>query len=109
MRGECCAGENVRHALRRGPCFDSSLPHNSGARCGDKKKSHDHPLGGLFFLAFEEKKKQWQGRVEAVIGEEYVLVQLFSWLDGSPTNLALVTLKETCLMIFSPDLPIRSN
>jgi hypothetical protein len=60
----------------------------------EKKKSHDHPLVGLFFLTFENDKKQWQGRVEAVIGEEYVLVQLFSWVDGSPTNMALVTFKD---------------
>lgn len=35
---------------------------------------------------------EWQGKIVGEIGTDYVLVQLFSWLDGSPTLKRLVPL-----------------
>jgi len=55
----------------------------------------EHPLLGLFFLTYAEGKMQWQGRVQGIIRDELLLVQLFSWMAGEPTNLCLVSIADT--------------
>lgn len=50
-------------------------------------------LVGKFFHSYVGKKINWQGHVLDYIDGMY-LVQLFSWLDGHPTNQILVDFKK---------------
>jgi hypothetical protein len=48
------------------------------------------PLEGKYFHSFKDGRLHWQGRVLHSMREGYYLVQLYSWLDGRPTNQQLV-------------------
>lgn len=43
----------------------------------------------LFFHTFEDGKLQYQAQVKELQPDGYVLAQMFSALDGEPTNLRL--------------------
>jgi hypothetical protein len=51
-------------------------------------------LVGMFFLTFQDNELGWQGMIEKEIGFGFYLCQLFSWLDGSPTDCVIVHLKD---------------
>jgi hypothetical protein len=48
-----------------------------------------HPLVGLYLHTFKTEKIHYQGMVYAVDGDN-CLVQLFSWMDGRPTNIEVM-------------------
>jgi len=55
-----------------------------------------HPLIGLYFLSFKaDGACHWQGQIKEVLKDDVLLVQLFSWLTGDPTNMALIPIAET--------------
>lgn len=45
-------------------------------------------LVGLFFLG--DPESGWQGTVVSKVDDDYYLVQLFSWMTGSPTCAQLI-------------------
>lgn len=49
---------------------------------------------GLWFHSVEEGAIKWQGQVLDAAGAHGYRLQLYSWLDGSPTNTKLVTHEE---------------
>lgn len=51
-------------------------------------------LIGLWGHTFKDGEIEWQFRVVRRIGFNQYLVQLFSWLDGAPTNLATLAEKD---------------
>jgi hypothetical protein len=57
-----------------------------------------HPAAGLWFhsvIAGDDRKREihWQGKILRVIDGQAVL-QLFSWLDGAPTEVEIVSWAE---------------
>ena len=57
-------------------------------------------LKGKFFHSFEEGRVAWQGCILGSPSPGYYLVQLFSWLDGRPTNQQIVPLREDDRLVF---------
>lgn len=51
-------------------------------------------LVGKWFLQFKGKDLGWQGEILAMPRAETYLVQLFSWLDGGPTDQVFVKLED---------------
>lgn len=59
----------------------------------------EHPLVERFFHYVVDGKIQNQGMITAVFDSTYehgslVLLQLFSWIDGSPTEMMLVRITD---------------
>lgn len=54
----------------------------------------EHPLLGMFALTFKDNKLRYQGRIVKV-GDGLVVLQLYSWLTGGPTNCEVVPVDET--------------
>lgn len=52
-------------------------------------------LAGKFFHTHKaDGKIEWQGRIVREQGDGHYLVQLYSWLDGRPTNQKLVSVTD---------------
>ena len=51
-------------------------------------------LKGKWFLSFRTGKVFWQGEVLGALSSDRYLVQLFSWLDGSPTDQVIASLEQ---------------
>lgn len=50
-------------------------------------------LAGRFFLSLDHKgEAEYQGVVVAMVGNDFALLTLFSWLDGSETETMLAPL-----------------
>jgi hypothetical protein len=54
-------------------------------------KTNNHPLAGLHFIAPE---KHWKGMVTGIIGDDFVLVDLYDWQKLEPLHSSLVSIKE---------------
>jgi len=56
---------------------------------------HKNPLVGKWFHSHNEKGEiQWQGQVLGVVSDNHFLVQLYSWLDGTSTDMKIVSLEK---------------
>jgi hypothetical protein len=57
---------------------------------GYKPRKEKEPLKGIYFHTVVNGVLIWQGFVRSHISDDRVALQLFSWLDGRPTNIELV-------------------
>jgi hypothetical protein len=51
-------------------------------------------LVGMWFVSREDNKKKWQGQIIDQVDKSSYLVQLYSWMTGSPTCCKLVHADE---------------
>ena len=59
-----------------------------------EKEMKRPPLVGKYFHSIKDGKVDWQGKVLSELPDHKYLVQLFSWLDGAPTNQEIVGLDD---------------
>ena len=63
-------------------------------------------LVGMYFISKKDGKDHWQGEIVDQINEGVYLVQLFDWVMGMPSNLALISIdnfvQEGCELYESP-------
>jgi hypothetical protein len=58
------------------------------------KPAHRHPLIGMFGHGIDEQQRfTWQFEITGVV-DGFASLQLFSWLDGRPTDVKLVAVAE---------------
>lgn len=60
----------------------------------EASQSNSGTLEGLWFHSFEGKNVQWQGIVDRDLKNGNYLVQLYSWIDGSPTSKEIVSFEK---------------
>jgi hypothetical protein len=60
------------------------------------EKNKVSPLKGKFFhsMKSDDKAIHWQGQIVDELTPGYFLLQLFSWLDGRPTDQMTVALAD---------------
>ena len=51
-------------------------------------------LTNKWFHSCVNEKIEWQGHIIGKVKEGVYLVQLFSWIDGSPTNQAFTKMED---------------
>lgn len=54
--------------------------------------SESATLVGMFFVV--EGEEGWQGYVEKSVGPEHYVVQLYSWMDGEPTECKVISIRD---------------
>jgi hypothetical protein len=59
-------------------------------------KKRKHPLVGKFFHSLEADKKtiKWQGQILEEVGPGILLVQLYEYLMGQPSNQVMVPISD---------------
>jgi len=60
----------------------------------EKKKDYKGSLPGNWFHSFENDKTKWQGQILSAEPNNYFLIQLYSWLHGTPTDRKLIHFSE---------------
>ena len=66
----------------------------------NKKQKADCIVGKYFHSINQNGELIWQGKVVGEPGEGKYLIQLFSWLDGHPTEQRLIKLDEMTDWLF---------
>jgi len=94
--------EKFRGGRRRGEWFDPTV----GLLTYIQERGRSG-LVGQFFLLFGPDKTiplyrrlKWQGRIETELRSGDMLVQLFSWCDGSPTDRVILKRRDTERCVF---------
>lgn len=59
-----------------------------------EKEMNRPPLVGKYFHSIKNGQVHWQGKVVSELPDSKYLVQLFSWLDGAPTNQEIINLSD---------------
>ena len=49
-------------------------------------------LVGMYFVSKEDSKDKWQGEILGQINDSVYLVQLYDWLFGMPSCMALISI-----------------
>ena len=68
-----------------------------------RKTSGLNGLIGKFFHSWRDGQIEWQGKVTAVFGDSHIMVLLFDWAWGNPSEEKLVPLSETRDWSFYPN------
>lgn len=54
----------------------------------------NHYLVGRYFRSYVRGQMNWQGKIVREVDQNTFVAQLFSWVDGFPTNEVIVKLNE---------------
>ena len=69
-----------------------------------EKQPNDKGLIGKWFHSFEEDGRvKWQGRIVSAQAEGLFLIQLYSWISGSPHDQKLIHIKDMVSWVFYED------
>jgi len=68
-----------------------------------KKDIENKLIGNQFYSLNEGGKIHWQGKIIDEPKTGFYLVQLFSWLDGSPTIRKIIKFEDMTNWLFYPD------
>ena len=58
------------------------------------EKNYKGSLPGNWFHSFQNDKIHWQGQILSAEPDNYFLIQLYSWFDGTPTDRKLIHFKN---------------
>jgi hypothetical protein len=61
---------------------------------GKNDNTNEHPLVGKYFLSFVGGLLNWQGHIVAMPVKDQLLIQLFSHVDGEPTDQRFINIDE---------------
>jgi hypothetical protein len=94
----CNGGKSARdphrHDTQRGFPSDPRVAVMAAAPAPPPSTPPAHPLVGMFVHTFKDGKLHYQGKVLKV-GGDVVVLQLYGWLNGDPTNCQAFNLEET--------------
>lgn len=88
-------------------CVDCNLGKSSKSVNPTTETPEVKGIIGLWGHTYEDKILEWQFKIIRQIDEETYLCQLFSWMDGSPTESKPITkndLYNTCKLYTSTEL-----